>query len=105
MLLGGSGLKELFSTIYAEDSIKKMISGHSYARNVRAHFMAHVASSSEVDESILLTEEDERILDFAIAIVDSSTMLNFKNNELFQALKTSNGRQPNCGYNTFEWFH
>ena len=41
-IMRGSGLKELFANIYAENSIDKMMSGHSYARAVRAHTLAYL---------------------------------------------------------------
>ena len=33
-LMGGSGLKELMSTIYAPVSVKKMLLGHAFGRAV-----------------------------------------------------------------------
>lgn len=35
--------EELFSTIYAENSIEKMLSGHTYARAVRVQMLVHLA--------------------------------------------------------------
>ncbi|KYN50496.1 hypothetical protein ALC57_00134 [Trachymyrmex cornetzi] len=42
-IMEGSGLKELFSTIYAVNSIDKMMTGHAYARALRAHTLTHLA--------------------------------------------------------------
>lgn len=38
-LMSGSGLKELLPTIYAEHSTEKMLTGHAYARAIRAHMI------------------------------------------------------------------
>lgn len=39
----GSGLKELFCEIYAENFVDKILKGHSYARAVRGHIITHLA--------------------------------------------------------------
>ena len=57
-IMGGSGLKELWSLIYAVDSIEKMLNGHAYARALRAHFLTHLALTVfilrklEIDDSV-----------------------------------------------------
>ncbi|XP_076040412.1 glutamate--cysteine ligase isoform X1 [Oratosquilla oratoria] len=35
-IMNGSGIKELFSTVYASTSVEKMLTGHAYARALRA---------------------------------------------------------------------
>ena len=42
-IMGGSGLKELWTLIYGPESIDKMLTGHSYARSLRAHFLTQLA--------------------------------------------------------------
>ena len=42
-IMGGSGLKEIWSLIYAVDSVDKMLNGHAYARALRAHFLTQFA--------------------------------------------------------------
>lgn len=37
-IMGGSGLKELLSVIYAPISVDKMLTGYAYARAIRGHF-------------------------------------------------------------------
>jgi len=74
-IMQGSGLTELFNTIYASNAIEKIMSGHAYARAVRAHMLAHrtlaqimfrsmALSSTKVDqlEEILLNMDRTEIL-------------------------------------------
>lgn len=42
-IMAGSGLEEAFKVIYAENSVDKIISGHAYARAVRAHSLAYLS--------------------------------------------------------------
>ena len=37
-LMGGSGLEEIISQVYAEGSVDQMLSGKAVSRAVRAHF-------------------------------------------------------------------
>ena len=39
-IMTGSGLKGVWSTVYAKESTTKMLSGHQYARALRARFLA-----------------------------------------------------------------
>ena len=50
--MAGSGLKEVWSTIYAKESTTKMLSGHQYARALRAHFLTQIALQKELLDSI-----------------------------------------------------
>lgn len=42
-ILSESGIEDLWSTVYAADSVKKMLTGHAYARALRAHIMSFTA--------------------------------------------------------------
>lgn len=42
-IMAGSGIKEALSTIYAEKTVDTILSGHAYARAVRAHTLLQVA--------------------------------------------------------------
>lgn len=88
VIMSGSGLKELLSTIYAENSIDKMLSGHAYARAVRAHILVHLALASEVVKTIHLTEEDESIIEDTLSKLDRSAIPTAHENEQFQAVAT-----------------
>lgn len=56
-IMDGSGLKELFSTIYATNSVDKILTGHAYARAVRAHILTHAALAGIIFESQFLFSE------------------------------------------------
>ena len=55
-IMGGSGLSELWSIMYAANSIGKMLTGHSFARSLRAHFLTqlglgvHFMQNLEIDQ-------------------------------------------------------
>lgn len=68
-IMSGSGLKELFSEIFAGNSVDKILSGHAYARAVRAHSLSYAALGGLIIEIIRLKEEDLFALD---TVVDSS---------------------------------
>lgn len=40
-IMAGSGLKELLCTIFACNSVDKILSGHAFARGIRGHFLIH----------------------------------------------------------------
>lgn len=40
-IMSGSGLEELWNTVYAKTTITHMISGHAYSRAVRAHILTY----------------------------------------------------------------
>lgn len=44
-IMAGSGIKDILSIIYAEGSVDQLLSGHSYARAVRAHCILQQALS------------------------------------------------------------
>jgi hypothetical protein len=45
-IMGGSGLAELFSTVYAKGSVPHLMTGHAYTRSFRAHVLASSALMS-----------------------------------------------------------
>ncbi|XP_031335335.1 uncharacterized protein LOC116165167 isoform X2 [Photinus pyralis] len=51
-IMEGSGLSELFNLIYAAVSTEKLLTGHAYARAVRAHMLAHRTLASIILETI-----------------------------------------------------
>lgn len=52
----GSGLKEVLSIIYAQNSVEKMLSG----RAMRAHMLTHLALAQVIFDIIEFAEEDQR---------------------------------------------
>jgi hypothetical protein len=81
-------LKELFGTIYAENIIEKMMSGHSYERAVRAHTLTHLALAQEVVKTISLTEDEVSALEAVLSNNDKSTILKAHEDERFKAIQT-----------------
>lgn len=59
-LMDSSGLKEALSTIYASNSVDKMLTGHAYARALRGHFLVHLALSNIVFSSIHFTDAEKK---------------------------------------------
>ncbi|KAJ8668754.1 hypothetical protein QAD02_000013 [Eretmocerus hayati] len=52
----GSGLEDMWYTVYAQESVKKMLTGHSYARAVRAHILSFTAISLHLCKSLNLPD-------------------------------------------------
>ncbi|XP_031784033.1 uncharacterized protein LOC116417072 [Nasonia vitripennis] len=63
LIMNGSGLKEAFCIIYAENSAEKAFVGHAYSRAIRAHFLVQVALATIIFESLQLTEEETEMFD------------------------------------------
>lgn len=76
-IMDGSGLKEAFSVIYAQNSAEKALAGHAYNRAIRGHFLIHIALANILFESIELTEEENATLDELLSDLGSE---NFKEN-------------------------
>ena len=51
-IMQGSGLSDLFNTIYAAISTEKIMTGHAYAKAVRAHLLAHKTLSAIILETV-----------------------------------------------------
>ena len=47
-IMGGSGLEELWTTVYAKNSVNQMMEGRAYARSVRAHILTSLALHLEI---------------------------------------------------------
>lgn len=58
-LMGGSGLKELLSTVYAPVSVDEMLQGLAFARAVRGHLLVQTALSNIVLDNIEITDEEQ----------------------------------------------
>ena len=56
-IMAGSGLEELWETVYAKNSVVHMMTGHAYARSLRAHLLTQLAlavvllESSSIDDT------------------------------------------------------
>lgn len=42
-IMGGSGLESLWEIVYAPNTLNHMVTGHAYARDLRAHFLTAAA--------------------------------------------------------------
>ncbi|KYN21448.1 hypothetical protein ALC57_06174 [Trachymyrmex cornetzi] len=51
-IMAGSGLKELLCEVYAEGTVKHILTGHAYARAVRAHTLIQLALAQFVFDEI-----------------------------------------------------
>lgn len=74
-IMEDSGLKELFNTVYAMNSIDKMMTGHAYYRALRAHLLAHAVLMKFVLEIGGLSPEIEAELDNILCPIDKSVIL------------------------------
>lgn len=62
-LMNGSGLKELLSEIYASASVDHILTGHAYARAVRAHILCSSALATFIFSSTDFTAEETEYLE------------------------------------------
>ncbi|XP_029341748.1 uncharacterized protein LOC100571724 isoform X2 [Acyrthosiphon pisum] len=87
-IMAGSGLRELWNTIYAANSIDKMMTGHAYSRAVRAHMLTQLCLSKIILDEIELTEEYKITLKNYISSTDytTSTLEDIENHEIIQDL-------------------
>lgn len=81
-------MKDIFSTIYAENSVEKMLAGHAYARAIRAHMLCHLALAHVILESVEFTDEDRDVMQQLLGNFDKSTILMADENEAFMDVAT-----------------
>lgn len=55
-LMSGSGIEDLWQTVYAKNTIPHLISGHAYSRSLRAHFLTQEALSHIIFKHILFQD-------------------------------------------------
>jgi hypothetical protein len=85
-IMTGSGLKELFNTIYALNSIKKIMAGHAYSRAVRAHMLTHLSIAKIVLQSIDFTPHLSAELERISSNYDRSVVLVMDQKECWKEL-------------------
>lgn len=85
-IMAGSGLKELWNTIYTANSIDKMMTGHVYSRGVRAHMLTQLCLGKLILDELDLTDEFKINLKHYILNTDivSSTLEGIKNQYILQ---------------------
>lgn len=59
-IMAGSGLKEVWETVYAPKSTDKMMTGHSFARALRAHLLTHAALGQLLLDGATISDEDKQ---------------------------------------------
>lgn len=73
--MAGSGLKDLLSVIYAQNSVDKMLTGHACARGIRAHILCHLALATIVLQTIDFTDEDRHTMELILHNMNRSVIL------------------------------
>ena len=73
-IMADSGLKELLCTIYAENSVDHILTGHAYARAVRAHILTQLALVKILFKNINLTNEEEAVIKEVIENLELNPM-------------------------------
>lgn len=91
-MMSGSGLEELWCLVYARNSVIHMISGHAYARALRAHFLTQRALLYTLLESSrscdYLKGKVRSAFEMMISIADkcNSSLLTCEIDELFELI-------------------
>lgn len=58
--MNGSGIEELYNTVYAKNTVVHMMTGHAYSRSVRGCFLAQEAIAHLLLEKHLKLSDDEK---------------------------------------------
>jgi len=74
-IMAGSGLDAALKTIYAENSVQKMLDGHAYSRAIRAHMLVHLCLSKVVMNVAEFTDEERNEIDLLLTDIDQSVIL------------------------------
>ncbi|GBM73980.1 hypothetical protein AVEN_121791-1 [Araneus ventricosus] len=70
----GSGIKEVLSLIYAPNSLDKMLTGHAYARAVRAHTLLHLTLATIISKELVIDDDIDANLQNTIEDVKNNTI-------------------------------
>lgn len=65
-IMGGSGLKEVLSVIYAPNSVDHMLSGHAYSRAIRGHTLLQLALAHIIFKELSLHDEQKELLNICL---------------------------------------
>lgn len=85
-IMACSGLKELLTTIYAANSVDKILSGHAYSRAVRAHTLTNLALAHLIFDEIQLTDEEKADVERMLKDTERSLIIHAKDNETVQTV-------------------
>lgn len=75
-IMEGSGLTELFNTVYAPNSTEKIMTGHAYARAVRGHTLAATALAKVIMDSINFSSSFQFDIDQIVYAENWNALLN-----------------------------
>lgn len=70
-IMDGSGLKEAFLVIFAENSAEKALDARAYSRGIRGHFLIQIALTKLIFESIELSDEEKAKLNMVLSDLGS----------------------------------
>ncbi|KYM99414.1 hypothetical protein ALC62_09846 [Cyphomyrmex costatus] len=87
-IMDGSGLKEAFCEIYAENSADKALSGHAYSRAIRRNFLIQLALSNIIFSSMDFTDTEKALLDGLLVTLGTRIFQETLQQEDFKRIKT-----------------
>ncbi|GBN24094.1 hypothetical protein AVEN_4050-1 [Araneus ventricosus] len=109
-IMAGSGLKELFQSIYALNTVDKLMSGHAYARAVGSHGLTHRVLAQFIMETVSFSDEEKAVIESMLTSIDKTALLKADENEVVQVFTTKfkgavqklerRGQSLSCGYST-----
>ncbi|KYM94341.1 hypothetical protein ALC62_15043 [Cyphomyrmex costatus] len=85
-VMDGSGIKDILSLIYAENSIKHILTGHAFARALQAHVQIHAALAHLILSSIVFTQAEKELLNALQEKVGHTNILPEFNNAAYQTV-------------------
>lgn len=86
-IMDGSGLKQAFCEIYAENSADKALTGHAYSRAIRGHFLLHLALTELIFSSMNLTDTEKAALDVLLLDIGTEQYARKLQDEDFKQIK------------------
>lgn len=86
-IMEGSGFTEAVCEIYAENSAVHILSGHAYARAIRAHSLIHLALSELIFCSMELSETQKSQFDAVLLQLGTENFISELNKEPFNSIK------------------
>nr|XP_018912013.1 PREDICTED: uncharacterized protein LOC109040498 [Bemisia tabaci] len=86
-IMNGSGLKELLCTVYAPNSVEKMMTGHAYSRALRAHFLTYQALTEIILHSMEFSDEAKSELEEILILFNEKILTSGNNPTLHEFLE------------------